>query len=177
MGNAHVSREVRDALPVLKHLGRHAIALALEYPTTGRAGGNAAGILTAVLEVVETLMQVDGGVGARRVGEDETDNATHVAGSGCNCNSAPGVGWSGVEGRLGQKDRGRNDGGMGTRQLSVEGIDRVGSRSRCCPFDTRQKAPTVQRSALLWREMERRLGQTTTSRITSYSPPWQEGQG
>jgi hypothetical protein len=35
-----------------------------------------------VLQVVEALVQVDGGVGARRVGEDQTEDAAHVAGLG-----------------------------------------------------------------------------------------------
>lgn len=80
VGDAHVPRQVDDPLAVLHDLGRHAIALALEYPAALGAGGNATGILATVLEVVETLVQVDGRVGARRVGENETENAAHVAG-------------------------------------------------------------------------------------------------
>ena len=83
MGDAHEARQIDDALAILKDAGGHAIALALEYPAARPAGRNAAGILAAVLEVVETLVQVDGRLGARRVGKDETQNAAHVAGSVC----------------------------------------------------------------------------------------------
>jgi phosphoribosylformimino-5-aminoimidazole carboxamide ribonucleotide (ProFAR) isomerase len=82
MGDAHVAREVGDALAVLKDIGSHAVALALEYPATRGARRNAARILAAVLQIVETLVQVGGGIGARRVGEDESENAAHVAGLG-----------------------------------------------------------------------------------------------
>lgn len=83
MGDAHEARQVDDALAVLKDAGRHAIALALEYPAARPAGRDAAGILAAVLEVVETLVQVGGCLGARRVGKEKTKNAAHVAGSVC----------------------------------------------------------------------------------------------
>jgi hypothetical protein len=79
VGDAHVARQIGDPLAVLKHLGGHAVALALEYPAAGGARRNAAGILATMLQVVETLVQVDSGLGARRVGEDETENAAHVA--------------------------------------------------------------------------------------------------
>lgn len=78
MGDAHVSRQVGNPLAILKHLGCHAIALALEYPAAGAACRNATGVLTSVLEVVEALVQVDSGFDARRVGEDETENAAHL---------------------------------------------------------------------------------------------------
>jgi hypothetical protein len=35
--------------------------------------------LAAVLEIIQALVQVDRGVGARRVGEDKTENAAHFA--------------------------------------------------------------------------------------------------
>ncbi len=80
MGDAHEARQVDDALAVLKDAGRHAIALALEYPAARPAGRDAAGILAAVLEVVETLVQVGSRLGARRVGKEKTQNAAHGAG-------------------------------------------------------------------------------------------------
>ena len=83
MGDAHVPGEVGDALAVLKDVGGHAVALTLEYPATGGARRDAARILAAVLQIVETLVQVGGGISARRVGEDESENAAHVAGLGC----------------------------------------------------------------------------------------------
>ena len=70
MGDAHEPREVDDTLAILKHLGRHAIALALVYPAASRARGNATSILAAVLEIVQTLVQVGRRVDARRIGED-----------------------------------------------------------------------------------------------------------
>ncbi len=99
MSNAHVSREVDNALSVVKYLlgstgrnpcrpqrvanlGGHAIALALKYPATGSAGSNAASILAAVLEVIERLVKVDRGIDTGRlgVGKDEAENATHFVG-------------------------------------------------------------------------------------------------
>lgn len=77
VGNSHVARQISNTLAVLEDLGGHAIALALEYPAAGGAGRNAARILAAVLQVVQALVQVNRRVGARRVGEDEPENATH----------------------------------------------------------------------------------------------------
>lgn len=61
------------------YLGYHAIALALEDPAARAARCDAACILTPVLEVIQTLMQVDGGVGIARVGvgQDEGADAAH----------------------------------------------------------------------------------------------------
>jgi len=56
MGKAHVTGEVVDTLAVLKDFGRHAIAFALEDPTARSAGRYTASILSAVLEVVQTLV-------------------------------------------------------------------------------------------------------------------------
>lgn len=70
MGNTHVTRQVDDAPAVVKDVGRHAVALALEYPTASGARRNAARILPAVLQVVQALVQVGRRVGARGVGED-----------------------------------------------------------------------------------------------------------
>ena len=81
MGNAHVPGQVRDTLAVLEHLGRHAIALALEDAPASRACCDTTSILATVLEIVETLVQVDSSIGARGVGENKTENAAHLAGS------------------------------------------------------------------------------------------------
>lgn len=56
MRNAHEAREISYALTILKDLGGHAIALALVYPTSRRAGRHAAGILSAVLKIVQALV-------------------------------------------------------------------------------------------------------------------------
>jgi len=56
MGKPHVTGEVVDTLAVLKDFGRHAIAFALEDPAPRGAGRYTASILSAVLEVVQTLV-------------------------------------------------------------------------------------------------------------------------
>lgn len=81
MSNAHVAGKVYRALAVVKDLGGHAIALALEDSASRATGRDTTGILTAMLEIVQTLVQV--GRGVRRIGirEDKGENTAHFAGS------------------------------------------------------------------------------------------------
>mgnify|MGYP001114871658 CR=1 FL=1 len=65
MGNAHVSGKVADSLAILKDLGGHAIALALEYPTASSTGGDTASILTAMLQIVQAFVKIDGRINGR----------------------------------------------------------------------------------------------------------------
>lgn len=181
MGDAHVPRQIDDPLAVLKDTRRHAIALALEYPAAMRTGGNAAGILATVLEVVKTLVEVDGRFGARRVGEDETENAAHVAGlvgshhtddwmvSKVGSGSRKGPGRSEQHKQLKTQQR------LPNGRCSVEGIQSVDCGElpkSVSPLDTRRRARcTIGRGEGVGKKGR---GQ---ARITGYSPPRQEGQG
>lgn len=77
VGNAHVARQIYNAPAILEDTGRHAIALALEYPAAGSASRNTASILAAVLQVIQALVKVRRRIGARLVGENESENAAH----------------------------------------------------------------------------------------------------
>lgn len=61
MGQAHEARKIADACAVVEDLGRHAVALALVHPASGRRDRNAGSILSTMLKEVERLMQLKGG--------------------------------------------------------------------------------------------------------------------
>lgn len=60
MTKAHVAGEVSDAGSVLEDLGGHAVALALVETTTRAAAYDSGGILTAVLEQIQRIVDFHG---------------------------------------------------------------------------------------------------------------------
>ena len=77
MSNAHVAGKVYRALAIIKDLGGHAIALALEDPTTGAAGRDTTSILATMLQIVQALMQIGRGVRCVGIREDKGENTAH----------------------------------------------------------------------------------------------------
>lgn len=62
MSNAHEAREVGNAGAVVEDFGSETIALALVDATIAGTGGNTASVLTTVLQVVESLVDLSGSV-------------------------------------------------------------------------------------------------------------------
>jgi hypothetical protein len=73
----HVSGQVSDAGTVLEDLGGHAVALALVEATTGAAAHNTGGILTTVLEEIQSIVDLDGCCRRFRVSVNNGDDSAH----------------------------------------------------------------------------------------------------
>lgn len=90
MGDAHVAGKVYRALAVVKDLGGHAVALALEDSTSRATGRDTTGILTTVLQIVQAFVQVGSGVRCIGIREDKGENTAHCAGSNGTNNTSKG---------------------------------------------------------------------------------------
>lgn len=82
---SHESWKILNTLSILEDLGGHTVALALVDTSSAGTGCNTAGILSAVLEIVQGVVEVSRGIGGLavllEVAHDQGKNSTH----GCGC--------------------------------------------------------------------------------------------
>jgi hypothetical protein len=78
MSQSHEAREVLNAFSVLEDLRGHSVALTLIDSASGRTSGDTAGILTAMLEKIQRIVDVSGSRDRLGVSMDDSDNATHL---------------------------------------------------------------------------------------------------
>jgi hypothetical protein len=78
MSQSHEAGEVLYAFTVLEDLRGHSVALTLINSASGRTSGDTAGILTAMLEKIQGIVDVSGSRDRLRVSMDNGDNPTHL---------------------------------------------------------------------------------------------------
>jgi len=76
MSQAHKAGKVGYSGTIVEDLGGHTISLALVYTTAGAACCDSTSILTAMLQKIEGIVNLDGGLGVR-ICVDDGDNTAH----------------------------------------------------------------------------------------------------